>query len=220
MLVPRSNDDRDIETLRELPLESMLTSVLNAAIKAQAESALTTAEFVRQIGFVAPDDGGNFDLLSDTPSTTKLKIREAELEIDTDGSTTKVRLPFISLFNIPSLEIDSVDWSFKAELKSMESARIDAKYSRQTTTGGDSTGALTVPKLPIQLGASMKVEVKEQVDFAVRSASARQQKYSLHVQVKAGNGPTPRGIERLFEIADRIVTNSMQVPPPSPGPAT
>jgi hypothetical protein len=202
-----NNDERDIETLRNLPLESMLTSVLNAAIKAQAEAALTTAEFVKQIGFVA--DSEESPLLDDTESPQKLKVRQAELSIESGDDTTTVKLPFISLFNIPSLEIDSLDWSFKAELKSIESFRTDVKYKYARSVSGGSNAEIITGKVPIQLGARMKVEVKEQVDFAVRAASARQQKYSLAVQVKAGNGPTPRGIERLFDIADRIITASI-----------
>ena len=74
-----NNDRRDIETLRDLPLESMLTSVLNAAIKAQAEAALTTAEFVKQIGFVGDSDAS---LLDDNESAQNLKVRQAELSIE------------------------------------------------------------------------------------------------------------------------------------------
>jgi hypothetical protein len=55
----------------------------------------------------------------------------------------------------------------------------------------------------------MKVEVKQQVDGETRGFSGREQKYSLNVQVKASSGPTPRGIERLFDIADRIIAQSI-----------
>jgi len=213
-----NNDRRDIETLRDLPLESMLTSVLNAAIKAQAEAALTTAEFVKQIGFVGDSDAS---LLDDNESAQNLKIRQAELSIESGDSTTTVKLPFISLFNIPSLEIDSLDWSFKAELKSIESFRTDVKVKTGSTTtvGGGASLPIPIAKVPIQLGATMKVQVKEQVSFAARGFSGRQQKYSLDVQVKAGNGPTPRGIERLFDIADRIITDSIEVAPTPPTPS-
>lgn len=207
-----NNDRRDIATLRDLPLEAMLTSVLNAAIKAQAEAALTTAEFVKEIGFVA-SEGADTPLMDGETSAQKLNVRKAELSIDSSGSTTNVTLPFVSLFNIPSLEIDSLDWSFKAELKSIESFRTGLTVSTgSTSTGGASGGATAiVPKipLPIQVGATMKVEVKQQVDFETRGFSGREQKYSLNVQVKASSGPTPRGIERLFDIADRIIAQSI-----------
>jgi hypothetical protein len=203
-----SNDRRDIATLRDLPLEAMLTSVLNAAIKAQAEAALTTAEFVKEIGFVA-SEGADTPLM-DEPPAKKLNVRAAELSITSGDSTTNVTLPFISLFNIPSLEIDALDWSFKAELKSIESFRTSLKVTRGLTTTADATVPLPVPiPIPIQVGATMKIEVKEQVDFEARGFSGREQKYSLNVQVKASSGPTPRGIERLFDIADRIITRSI-----------
>jgi hypothetical protein len=208
-----SNDERDVETLRELPLEHMLTTVLNAAIKAQAESALTTAEFVKEIGFVAPEGENNLNLTDTEASTQKLNVRKAELRIDSGDSVTSVTLPFISLFNIPSLEIDSVDWSFKAELKSIESFRTRVNTGVEATTTGSAVAGVTAmsPKfpLPVQLGATMKVMVKEQVDFEARTFSGREQKYSLNVHVKASSGPTPRGIERLFDIADRIITQSL-----------
>ena len=206
-----SNSRRDIATLRDLPLESMLTSVLNAAIKAQAEAALTTAEFVKEVGFVA-DEEADTPLLDDDTSAQKLKVRQAELSIGTPDGTTKVTLPFVSLFNIPSLEIESLDWSFKAELKSIESFRTNVKVSTQGTSSTSGTAGVTVPlakiPIPIQLGSTMKIEVKQQTDFEARNLSAREQRYSLNVQVRAGSAATPRGIARLFDIADRIITES------------
>jgi hypothetical protein len=206
-----SNSRRDIATLRNLPLESMLTSVMNAAIKAQAEAALTTAEFVKEIGFVASENADT-PILDDDASAQKLKVRQAELSIETGDGTTKVTLPFISLFNIPSLEIDELDWSFKAELKSVESFRSNVKVSTQTTSSTSGSAGVTAPlgkiPIPIQLGSTMKVEVKQQADFEARGLSAREQKYSLNVKVRASSTAAPRGIERLFDIADRIITES------------
>jgi len=203
---------RDIQELRDLPLEALLSAVLNAAIAAQTNAALSTADFIKQIGFI--DDSESLLSLFDDQGEAKSDVRTADLtfkkKVFVDGSIEEVEesisLPYISLFNIPALEIDSVDFDFKADLKSVESFETSFTHSTTATTTSDSeVGAdLTSIGLPIKIGTRTKVEVKQQTDYELRYGAGREQQYSLRVQVKAGNAPQPRGIERLFDIAERI----------------
>jgi hypothetical protein len=48
--------EREVEILRDLPLSSLLSSVLNAAINAQAAAALTTVNFIERVGFINKSD--------------------------------------------------------------------------------------------------------------------------------------------------------------------
>ena len=105
----------DIRELRNLPLSDLITSPLNAVITAQANAALSTAQFIEQIGFTSDSDKSLFDDKEAADNhdirMAELKVRKKLLEDDGSGGQTVkvvdeyVAIPFITLFNIPAIEI-------------------------------------------------------------------------------------------------------------------
>lgn len=210
----------DIRELRNLPLADLITAPLNAVISAQANAALSTAQFIEQIGFTADTDVSLFD---DKDSNDKHDVRMAELKVkkrllQDDGSGNMVvneveeyvSIPFVTLFNIPALEISSLDWDFNVKLKSVQSLETTFTKSFQAgyrkNIGGNVGGAIKMINLGVN--ASMTVETALKTDFELQHKSSRDQEYNLHINVKANAAELPKGIERLLSIAERIATES------------
>lgn len=206
---------REVRELRALPLEDLIVAPLNAAINAQAAAALSTADFVKRVGFVDPKSKSLFDRPEDSD---KSDVRIAELRVTkknkkADGSveevTESIEIPFITLFNIPALEIGSLDWSFDVKLKSVEAFETDLTHSVSTTsTTGASVG---LPLKALAIGVQMKVETAAKTDFNLRYGQGREGEYNLRVSIKANAAPIPRGIERLMDIAERIAIENQAV---------
>lgn len=196
----------DITELRNLPLEQLISAPLNAVIKAQAQSAMTTVQFIEEVGFIRKDE----DSLSffDTPSDTTandydVRVAKLQVSVDKDGSKTitNVNIPFITLFNVPSFEINNFDWSFNVKLKSMQSFSAKFATSNTTTTTGNAGGSLSIFSM-LKIGGGMKVESTTKTDFESRFKSGREQEYNLSINIKGNSSPLPKGIETLLSIAE------------------
>jgi hypothetical protein len=206
---------QDIKELRELPLEDLITAPINAVITAQRNAAITTMKFIEEIGLIRPDEDSFFDTPTDA-SKNDYEVRIAKLKVKhtlapVPPSTTPtvnetvVELPFISLFNIPSFEIGTMEWEFNAKLKSMVGFTAKAKLSSATTTTGGGGASIGGGLIPIKIGASMKIESTVKTDFESRFKTGREQEYNLRIKINANSAPTPKGIEKLLDIAQSLV---------------
>jgi len=211
---------QDIRELRNLPLSDLITAPLNAVISAQANAALSTAQFIEQIGFTSEGDASLFDDKEDQDKhsvrTAELKIKKKVLVDDGSGGLTVqeieefVSIPFIALFNIPAIEIGSMDWDFNVRLKSVQS--LDTTYSNSFRAGYRRKTGLNIggslKGIDVGINTSMTVETSLKTDFEMRYKSTREQEYNLHINVKANAASLPKGIERLLGIAERIATET------------
>jgi len=196
----------DITELRNLPLEQLISAPLNAVIKAQAQAAMTTVQFIEEVGFIRKDEDSLslFDAPSDgTANDYDVRVAKLQVSVDKDGvkTVTNVDLPFITLFNVPSFEINNFDWSFNVKLKSMQSFSAKFATSTTTTTTGNVGGSLSIFSL-LKIGGGMKVESTTKTDFESRFKSGREQEYNLNINIKGSSAPLPKGIETLLSIAE------------------
>ncbi len=207
----------DIIELRNLPLEELISAPLNAVIKAQAQAAMTTVQFIEQVGFIRNSDDTSFFDSPDNSTANDYDVRLAKLQINVDkdgkNTVTNVDLPFITLFNVPSFEIATFDWSFNVKLKSMQS--LSAKFTTSNTTAvtTDASSSLNLFSL-IKIGGSMKVESTTKTDFESRFKTGREQEYNLNINIKGNSAPLPKGIETLLSIAE----NATKTVTTTPGP--
>lgn len=205
---------QDINELRELPLEQLISAPLNAVIAAQANAAITTAKFIEEIGFKRNDDDSFFDT-PDEVAKNDYDVRVAKLKIDANGNITSVDIPFITLFNVPNFEISNFDWAFNCKLKSMQSFSAKFGISTTTTTSVKKNMGLDISSL-LKIGASMKVETTTKTDFESRFKAGREQEYNLTINIRGNAAPLPKGIETLLSIAENAAKSA---PPPAPAPA-
>jgi hypothetical protein len=226
--------NREIQTLKDLPLESLLSAPLNAAIAAQANAALSTVAFVEKVGFKSKDPRRsifdrqrNEDESEVRIATLKVKSKRRNEAGELVDDDVEISLPYITLFNIPTLEIGSLDWSFNVKLNRVEELAVDFTKSIESTATGSvaAGGDLTSIGIPISIGGKMSVAVTEKTEFALRYGVGREQEYNLAITVRANQAPQPRGIQRLFDIAERVAADiaearrpqNQPLPAPSPG---
>ena len=167
-------------------------------------------KFIEEIGFVRNDEDSFFDTPGDT-NKNDYDVRIAKLKVKhtpTGGTATEttVELPFISLFNVPCFEVGTLEWEFNAKLKSIQTFSASARLSSSSTISNTSSTSLGGGKLPISFGSSMKVESTVKTDFESRFKSGREQEYNLRIKINANTAPTPKGIEKLLDIAQSLVT--------------
>jgi hypothetical protein len=206
--------EQDIKELRNLPLADLITAPLNAVITAQANAAMSTAQFIEKIGLYQKDGISLFD---NKDNTDVHKVRMAKMIVEEtlpDGSklSKTVALPFITLFNIPAFEIDSLDWNFNVRLKSVQefSTTLTSHSEVSTSTTAEMELGIAAKILQVGINTSMTVETASSTDFELRYQSGREQEYNLGISIKARSAPLPRGIEKLLDITEQIANSIIE----------
>lgn len=237
---------QETEELKNLPLSFLISAPLNAAIEAQRESAMTTAAFIEQVGFIPPEN--KLSLFSSPAEGDSYKVRQAviayqqdELKLKTAGDPTatppkpdvyevqpvkrELRVPYLSMVNIPMFDVSELTIDFNARLKGVTQVETDFKHETgsKVTAGARAGVDLGSLGVPVNVGASMKVESTSRTQFGLRYGEGHEAEYNLHVTVKAVQAQQPKGIERLLSLAEKIVdaseranTELTRLNPPSP----
>lgn len=177
-----------------LPLESLISAPLEAAINAQLVITGTTAEFLSVVGFKDSEDS-NENIISNKEVKKTIKtfdvsfdkqiMNEEEKKLETQKVT--MRIPTISLFNIPYMSINEINYSFYTEIKHQSLAPNESIKSTQSQLGpNDSTtilGSLTSS------------------NYTLRDTNKGA---SYHIEVKAKECERPEGLSRLLDILSTI----------------
>ncbi len=197
----------DIQILRELPLKELISAPLNAVIEAQADAAMTTVAFIESIGMIT--DSGNTSLLDqdDPTDQTNYKIRMARFSIkkttDASETATDVEMPYITLFDPPAFEINSLEWDFNVRLKSITSFSAALGVSASMNSSLTTEGQINLKKR-VKVASTMKVETSLKTDFEMRYKADREQEYNLHIKINANKAPLSKGISKLLDIVEAV----------------
>jgi len=204
---------QDIQELRNLPLEDLITAPLNAVIKAQNNAAMTTVAFIESVGLIAKGSNNGFLDNDDPDAQAEYDVRMAKMKVEkTTANGTEsvdVEFPFVSMFNVPTFEINNLEWEFNAKLKSVQSfsAALTTSASIKTETTGK--GQFNLNKL-VKLDTSMKVETAFKTDFEMRYKADREQEYNLKIKVNASAAPPPKGLAKLLDIIEKVAASEPQ----------
>lgn len=189
-----------------LPMQDLIGSPLRAACDAQVMLAGATAKFINEVGFER-DNKGN------VLGTRIMDFKFNKPVMDEKGvmkhQEVSLAVPMLSIVNIPSLSVKSVDISFDMEVKSSfeekssddKSAKVDAKLGWG----------------PVSVSVSGSVSShKENTRKSDNSA-----KY--HVEVHALDNGMPEGLSRVLDILQSAIApidGKTKEIAPKPAPVT
>lgn len=217
---------QEIKELKELPLADLISAPLNAVIQAQNDAALSTVNFIQNVGFMPKDDEKDI-FAEDNPSDVRMAVIKYQEEVayektpknganpavwETKKEERTLSIPFISLFNIPALEISEMKWDFNVKLKGMTQFATNLNTTTTTTSeGGGNLGAnLSSFGLPISIGASMKVSTSSTTKFGLRYGEGHEATHQLSIGIKAVQAEPPKGVDRLLSLAEQMVQASIE----------
>ncbi len=173
--------------VKSLPLDMMFGAPLDAAIKAQSNSALATVDYMKKIGF---DPQGNL-----------ITVRSQYTQIlnDAQGNPQKavqriIDAPLLALVPVPALQIKTVDIGFELTVETSESS------SSSTEASGSVSGSVGFAFWKASFSASMshKSEQTRKTDTRARYT----------VNIHAEQADPPEGFKRIID----ALTNAMTQP--------
>ena len=184
------------DELNSINFAFILGGPMKAVVEAQAQSALTTMEFINSVGFTQREDGTRdvtlVSFLYEAPNPNN----------DTAGTVTYgMRVPFLSMVPVPYIEITDLRIRFQVELQSVTST-----FKQEDTSLAASVSA----KANFLFGsASMTASVSSASQ--TKETGEVKRRYSLEVEVQARGGGMPGGTARMLELFESVIQTN--VPP-------
>lgn len=212
------------QELASIDFESMLGGPLVAVVNAQAQAAISTVNFIKEVGFkkkaaeeAAGDDTGTEDPIY---VTFKYPKETSPYEPATPGDaaatppippTTAVpaayemqqlQVPILTMLPIPFIRIDLTTIDFNAKINSVEYRKTDTSLKVDAALEAKAGW----------LWGSAKLKVSTSFQRTTSQGNTVNRNYSMAVHIKAVQDEMPAGMEKILNILEGAIT-SAPVPP-------
>jgi hypothetical protein len=197
--------------VRSLQLHELLGATLIAIVRADAEAAKATLEFIQTVGFVTPESEGDeteTDLQAGQLRMAEFRYRK--LDENNEISEFVASVPVLSLVPIPGLQIKDAKLSLAVKLSDI----VAETPSPKTSTGQPTTlqpqpsspqpTALRNPFLSRLRPVPYKLLAKP---AATSGTKTQEMKGTFHVdiQVSLQQADIPLGLEKILELMDQSI---------------
>ena len=170
-----------------LPIENLIAAPLLAAAEGQKSLASTTAAFITEVGM---DDKGN------TKSVT--------FNYDDGSEKVVLDVPLLSIINVPSLCVDSVDVEFNMEVSTQSST----KSSTDSSATVNASAGFGCWKASFEGKVSHHNESNRSSDTSA--------KYTISVK---GKQEKPEGLMKVMDMLNASIGKNKGTPPSGNKPA-
>jgi hypothetical protein len=169
--------------LASLDFANLIGGPLNAVIEAQAKSAITTANFIKEVAF---DRDGK---VIDVNFTYNRK--------NDDGKDQQFTLtvPFLTMLPVPYITIANALVEFNAKITSINESSSESSFSQEVNASAGGRFWFV----------SAKVTSKTAYQKKSATAEKEERTFDMHVRVEAENQDMPAGTERLLTILENSI---------------
>ncbi len=185
------------QELSSIDFQSMIGGPLNAVIKAQAQSAQTSVDFIKSVGFNAPDakeDPGKPTMVSFTYDKP-VEYKNEKQEIVVTNVPHKLTVPILTMLPIPYIRVEEVTIDFNAKINSV---------TESTTASSSELGVSLGVK-----GGWGPVSAELKCSYSNKKSSSSTEKiertYSLNIHVRAVQDELPAGLEKLLSVLENNI---------------
>jgi len=194
------------QELSNINFESMIGGPLNAVIKAQAQSAQTSVDFIKSVGFNSADITEDDTNKKNGPTMVTFEyIKILEVPQDpVDGkpvppkptpTNMKLTVPILTMLPIPFIRVEEVTIDFNAKINSVvESTTTSSSDLNLSVAGKVGWGPVS---------AQLKCSYSTKKSSSATEKTERT--YSLAIHVRAVQDELPAGMEKLLGILENSI---------------
>lgn len=185
------------QELSSIDFQSMIGGPLNAIIKAQAQSAQTSVDFIKSVGFNAADaqvDPGKPTMVTfayDKPT----EVKDANGNITITPVPYNLTVPILTMLPIPFIRVEEVTIDFNAKINSVSEST--------TTSSSELNASLAVKGGWGPVSAELKCSYSNKKSASATEKTERT--YSLNIHVRAVQDELPAGLEKLLNILENNI---------------
>jgi len=187
------------QELASLDFENLIGGPLIAVVHAQAQAAMATVNFIKQVGFKPPTGPITpFDQTTGEPATVTFNYKKIVPKPDGTGDeekTAELTVPFLAMLPIPYLRVQEANVDFLAKINSVQFRQVDTNIAV--------TGELE-SKAGFLFG-SARLKVTTTFQRQTKEGATVTRDYSMGVKVKAVQEEMPGGLDRLLSILESLI---------------
>lgn len=180
--------------LQAIPFSSLIGGPLDACIKAQANSAMTSWQFINEVG------------LYTDPETGEKKAVQVMFQYNSNGQMTTLVVPLLTIVPIPYLAIDAVTIDFIANISASASNVVEESNDTDLNVNATAEASIGVGPFSLKISASANYSSKQ------HSKASQDSKYSveytMNVHVEGGQADMPQGLGTILNILQGSVTSN------------
>ncbi len=212
------------QELSTIDFASMLGGPLIAVVNAQAQAAMSTVNFIKEVGFKKPTQeqiaGGDTQTMDpiyvsfkypkeikpytpaipavagDPNATPPILPQAAVPEAAAVWQVQELSVPILTMLPIPFIRIDLTTIDFNAKINSVEYSKTDTNLK---------VDALLEAKAG-WLWGSAKLNVSTSYQRTTTQGTSVDRTYSMAVHIKAVQDEMPAGMEKLLGILENAIT--------------
>lgn len=185
------------QELSSINFQAMIGGPLNAVIKAQAQSAQTSVDFIKSVGFNAPDaqtDPGKPTMVTFEYDKI-IEVRAADGTITPTATPFKLTVPILTMLPIPYIRVEEVTIDFNAKINSVAEST--------TTSSSELAASLGVKAGWGPVSAELKCSYSNKKSSSATNKVERT--YSLIIHVRAVQDELPAGLEKLLGVLENSI---------------
>lgn len=174
---------KTVSTLEGLPFYNLIGGPLNECIRAQADAALTTVNFIKSVGLEQEKDG----------VTEAIYVHFTFVQ---NGRKVTISVPLLTIVPIPYIAINSIDIKFKATVSGVEtdsfSSDFSSQYNEDYSRNYKSWNKRKTTSLKSSFSSKRDSKCTQDSSFSVES--------TIDVEVHAGQESMPAGMAKVLEM--------------------
>lgn len=185
------------QELSSIDFQSMIGGPLNAVVKAQAQSAQTSVDFIKSVGFNAADaatDPGKPTMVTFTYDKP-VETRATDGTITITATPFTLTVPILTMLPIPFIRVEEVTIDFNAKINSVAEST--------TSSSAELNASLAVKGGWGPVSAELKCSYSNKKSTS--STDKTERTYSLTIHVSAVQDELPAGMEKLLAILENSI---------------
>lgn len=204
--------------LSSIDFEAMLGGPLSAVINAQAQAAMTTVDFIKEVGFHPEAQ----DAFAESGNGSKAKPRDPiyvsfryPKEVSPYQPATEdkpaqpakwqdmeLKVPILTMLPIPFIRIEETTLDFNVKINSVESRERSSSFKTAASLSASwQANAWWLWKSSVSLKVNTAYQSKS------RSGSETRRTYTMKVHIRAVQDEMPAGTEKLLGILETAIAS-------------
>lgn len=198
------------QELSSIDFESMIGGPLVAVINAQAQAAMSTVNFIKEVGFkkTAEEEDAGGDTTTEEPIYVTFKypkeLSPYQPATDNDPAvaavyeTQELQVPILTILPIPFIRIDVTTIDFNAKITSVEYRKTQTRLKVDVDTEAKAGWFF----------GSAKLKVSTSFQRTTQQGNTVNRTYSLAIHVRAVQDEMPAGMEKILSILEGAITST------------
>jgi len=166
--------------LGSIDFENLIGGPLNACVTAQANASMSTVKFIQDVGFTEEGDLRMVDF------SYKKEVPDPANPGSTLKEDVSLKVPFVSVLNIPSLRIETCEVDFNVKLNSIYTKDVSSEFGMDASVSGG--------------WGPVKFKVSASYKRSSSTGVKVEKEYTMGVKVVATNDQMPGGLEKVLGI--------------------